>query len=472
MDKSFIVYEHDQSHSCILRLASTPRNLKHVIRKTNEKWKYLKGEIDYDDVLIMVLFENTLPKCHDLIIENKLKLQQLREEDSQSSEEVFGTESWVETFKIRVEEIQKDWKKENGQDLEGLPDLISYIFPALKKVFNLQYTTSYKNDSKTRPQSIRHSYPTNYFTRYAKAGLSKDEVPDQKILSLFDEWRSAAIDTSKYCKTILFHPEERYPLKWNHLLYNQKFSPKMVTDFITTFLLHYAEPSSESTSKEKVDNLIYFYFSSIKEKINLSREKRDEYNEALNPLILDQIKNIFHSDLHKANELFEFWYSQSPAISGKYKEIRDELRSYFVKSVTSERSIIFSLREYYPVAFSSFVYRFFTDEQSKGRELINQKDWLKFRDKIFEDIKVDPNLIILSLGLLVGDLRLAEVEAPPKYNFSFADRRIKKFFQGREKELFKLLSLPCSTPFREVPEFPNLLRKEAEKKLSQFDPEQ
>ncbi len=157
--------------SAVGRSIGTPRMLKSVLRRLRESWKQLHGEVDFDELLVTLLLNESdravvVGKAGhrftviDLIDGN---LSWLRE---RIADRAFSNRRQAP---LEQEQALLDLFKADG-DVEG--KLLSYLFGALNQ--------------RHRPQSVAADSPTDYWARIRSEGIN-ERTRDQTVIARIDQ---------------------------------------------------------------------------------------------------------------------------------------------------------------------------------------------------------------------------------------------------------------------------------------------
>lgn len=155
----------------------TARDFSAIKREVESKWLWLRGEVNFDDLLIVTTLKITDPIAYDFIVVNIKRLQ----------------DGGDETGKL----LDAQWSKLAGiKNSESSKKLIQYIFPL--------WSSGSNKASYMRCQSFSYKYSfKNYWEVYLKSGSSQFlDYSDQK---LFLDMKS--FDLDKRMKTAGFIDE-------------------------------------------------------------------------------------------------------------------------------------------------------------------------------------------------------------------------------------------------------------------------
>lgn len=157
-------------------LIRTPRNLKCVLRLTDECWRAIAGEVDFDSILVATVIRVTRPDLFALLSEHVRRFRtghiSLGAEPKPSSKHA--------TFVLldRALESEPEWP-----DRAALKRLVSSVLPESmrEKAWGKDYLNS--------PQSLGVNRHADYWSRYISQSIPTDEPRDQELLREIEAWR-------------------------------------------------------------------------------------------------------------------------------------------------------------------------------------------------------------------------------------------------------------------------------------------
>jgi hypothetical protein len=162
------------------RLLTTPRQLKSALRRTWEAWQALRGECEFEDVLLLNTLRLAAPEAFNFIERHSRDLYALESDnpDRRSSAVTRISGAWSE-LRQRV-----TW------DASSADTLITLLFPRWPKE-GVGYSFGIS------PQNV--ATDARYLSRILSESMAPSEVRDQQVLSSIREWRvrtSEALVTS------------------------------------------------------------------------------------------------------------------------------------------------------------------------------------------------------------------------------------------------------------------------------------
>jgi len=150
----------------LTELLSTPRALKHVVRRTLRTWETLHGEIDLDDLLVLGVLREGAPQVFEFLVQN---IDSIRHKEDDRF------------MPPGADPVMKRWQ----ELLEKIPcsrsaqELVNYL--ALKALA--------QGPNTLRPQGIQNDEPSDYFRRALSEDVGAGEIRDQEVLGEIDAWR-------------------------------------------------------------------------------------------------------------------------------------------------------------------------------------------------------------------------------------------------------------------------------------------
>lgn len=151
-------------------LCSTPRILKQGLRACYDAWSGAKGNIDFDDALILSLIRVAEPRVFALIAE---RVNELR----------YGTGSSEGNPQTQFSQELRSLLGDAPQRLAIIELLVALVFPAWK--------TGKPREQTTKPQGVAATH-TDYWARYLEGGRPSGVVDDQVLLRGIENWRNGA----------------------------------------------------------------------------------------------------------------------------------------------------------------------------------------------------------------------------------------------------------------------------------------
>ena len=152
----------------LLHLVRTPRVLKHGLRAALDVWDRLKGEVDFDDVIVMCLIRASRPDVFALVDEH---IEVLREGPSNNRRDDQKDDT---AFEAAMRSMVEDSRTKMALDR-----LLELVFPR-------------RNDASStkpaeKPQGLAFSEPRDYWRIFLRASEVGQGESDQVVLQAIDE---------------------------------------------------------------------------------------------------------------------------------------------------------------------------------------------------------------------------------------------------------------------------------------------
>jgi len=155
--------------NAITGLLATPRLLKAALRRTWQAWQNLRGEIDFDDLLVGNVIRAGAPEAFSFIHENIPTLRNSGFDQIDPATKEGTKEQTV---------IEQNWRKQTESvswDTSASRVLIEFLFS--------------QNPPKPVPQGVIHFSPTDYWERLNAEEVEDNTIHDQAVLSELVKWK-------------------------------------------------------------------------------------------------------------------------------------------------------------------------------------------------------------------------------------------------------------------------------------------
>jgi hypothetical protein len=276
----------DSFGTAVVHLVNTARTLKYVLRHTDNLWKELHGEIDFDDLMVATILRFTAGDAHDFILRRIDTLRMAaRDTTSESSKAAAETQR---------QEIQADWnettKKAIEWDAAAAKTLILFLFPNAARCFGDERHV----DMRVNPQGVQHWEPTNYWDRMLAGELAPTEIRDQTVLRAMREWSESPSNSTLANDLCL---SSRFVQIWEYFA-NWVPVPDLL-DLASQVLDHIrGRDGAKASSGERHEAVIALWRLAHKEKCENGQD-----------WLLDQIGRSMAISLHLVNDLYYYWAS-------------------------------------------------------------------------------------------------------------------------------------------------------------------
>ncbi len=366
--------------TAILRLVNTPRLLKHILRHTCGLWQTLHGEIDFDDLFVCTILRFTAEEAIYFIKEHRNVLQMdVRSQSSSESDKAaaerrkqFIQTKWGET----IEKVK--W------DAAAAKTLLLFLFPNAADYFGERYI-----ENRVAPQGVRHSEPTNYWSRMLAGEIAQSELRDQFVLKSMVEWSqspSSSTTANSLCSSRAFVE------RWGHFC--EWLPVPNLLDLAGQVLdiLRDRDGARASCDHDGI-NALWRVAKRIVTKDENSRK-----------WVLDQILHSLPISLHLLNDLYHYWASTRYGVL-KNERDRNEVRQGLAESVRgflnadNPDALINILDPLHTYSVSQLVQPI--DDDEPNSILANPSDWQWLSPILLAAAPHAPALIIPEIVYLV-----------------------------------------------------------------------
>lgn len=327
-------FNHEQGHKiglaeAVVRLARTPRLIKHVLRQTYDDWEIMYGEVSIDDLMITNLLRISSPTCFQFLIDRWSDL----------------CEAPGPADQRRRESVAKDWEKLtqiSEWDSIAAERLVIEILPTF-------YCWIGMSAKAIRPADLPQGLTKErYWRRVVKRELTRDDVSDQKVIRDFKDWvGNQSGDSEVVCR--LADGDRRYfetfkDVSLFFLNENRKYLLSFASDLLKRIRIVHGASSGTFWGLESLDIVLgEFRFDSL-------------YKDWLK----EEIEKSSGTSLTLLNKIFHLYASpKNPdqrLATEDYKELRASIISIFQHKDISELDFFWILHEDDPMSICDFVF--------------------------------------------------------------------------------------------------------------------
>ena len=397
----------------IARLIKTPRLLKIVLRRVWHSWKVLHGEIDFDDLLISNVLRFASPEAYSFILENFREIRGLNVENNSSDKEKAK------------DRLQKKWNctTENAKwDITAAEKLVAFLFPTYSSEPHLRPINV--------PQGVRHSKPTDYWSRLNNEEIEIDEIRDQDVLQALNKWKknnNAICFKKLLLPEALFECQELAP-KFEHFaplfLNGNDFRNIASSLFTITLTKEGVHANNESCS-----GFLSLWRLSTRDPIGTTEH---------NKWILDEILKALNVSLRFANDLFYYWQCNSRD-EIRSKKSRPELHKPIVEKAKclyelSPKRLISVLDPHYMYSISQFARHLNLPEQ--GGSGYEPCEWKWLANLLIEAAKINTATILPQIVNLI----FKDDMGRSNFICSFDSKFATELFDERLQEVMSLIA--------------------------------
>jgi hypothetical protein len=398
----------DTPLDALVSLLTTPRSLKHVLRRVDHVWNNLHGEAELDDVVIVTALRHAAEPVYRFLLAD---IDAARHE----ADRIFP----------RTTVIKEEWTSllaamPNGPAAQRLIDLMG-----IKQLV--------KNDIQSgvpSPQGVHESDPVDYFRRIVAEELSPTELRDQTMLRDIDEWKKARQGPLLERLLASTDADEEYARIWEHFSFRQTEAELM--ELVSQLVVRMKKRDGSAAAGDH--RALIGLWRCCKDRL-----RRNEHAAWLQSLILDAIP----ASLHLATDLFHYWTGDHGIVDD---DVRAEIRQSLVDRVRvnyrSGDDLAKALTSEHPYLIVRLITQTGADPSLKAFEAWS--DYLP--DLLIDGAQKNPELILPELANLVGDDQSGHVAAkgeyPPRFvsRYGIDRRRAMALFGSRVDDALSVLA--------------------------------
>ncbi len=421
-DISGYLFSSKESHpiNCLTRLLKTIRILKTVLRRTMHTWEALHGEIDFDDLLIANTIRYSAPEAFDFIIDNISQIRSLYYQGA-----IDKRDKNRESLLIKW----NDLGKKVSWDTSAAEILIEFLFPCWNR--NIDY------DPQTIPQGIRHSKPTDYWTRLNFEDLN-NEIGDQDIIRAIKAWKendlSNHIDGLSLPRALYNNPSISPKLEqFGDFLLNGKEIRSLASSLFKIMV----EEQGVKANRNELEAFVGLWRLAIRNPI----DQQEHF-----VWIKNEISNVLEKSFRFANDLYYFWRTNNRwEIEERKSNIRNTntilLRRSIIETARNlfhnfPQKLINSLDPDYPYVIYTFAIIYGSPRE--GGEEFNSENWAWLTKLLISSARISPSIIIPQIIALIIKQELGN----EKYIYTFDKNLAKKIFLDQLDQVIDLISKP------------------------------
>ncbi len=365
------------------RLLSTPRVLKHFVRRVIAVWTALHGEVDLDHAILICAIRVAAPQAYEFLLEHidalRIPKRSRRADES------------AEYKKSRREFFISEWRKftENVEwDRDAVNQIICFMIPSAKEVLNVDTGSATEG-----VQSIAHGEPTDYWRRIQSAIMPLGEVRDQQVLRDIEGWKETRLETGRLVQHLL--SGGRYVDVWEY--FSRRCSDDMLmslADQIVDELLQHGGADASGDG----DGLIAVW-RQISQR-GVSRDSAADW-------IAEKTLAALPVSIRMANDLYYYWTGDELRVSA---DTRVEIRRGIVEKMTSLYSeenasrLVGAISKEYPWIIRHLVVP--PETRNSDVSLLREpSDWAWFAPCLLAAAELSPQTMIPQLAALVGQQR-------------------------------------------------------------------
>lgn len=162
---------HPTWPEAMARLLETPRALKLVVRAYARAWKKLQGEVDVDELLMVLVLRHAAPGVFSFLGRNLVRLRSMGK----------GRHSDKDENKEQIEDLVSDWKATISSGSIHADSALTILVELIPNAGTLLGLKTFNHGN--RVQSLRNDDGPDYWDRLSAEALMRDEISDQTVLS-------------------------------------------------------------------------------------------------------------------------------------------------------------------------------------------------------------------------------------------------------------------------------------------------
>lgn len=433
--------------TALVSLLTTPRALKHVLRRTLRVWEALKGEIDFDDMLLANTLRFGAPEAFNFILDeiDALRPPAVRGPQRSSDEQRFKSQ------KERFEEKWAATVKDSAWSAESARQLLCELLPDAKRYFGESSSAIGADD---KPQGVRVSGPVDYWQRLLNEEVSSGEVRDQQVL----EAMSAAMAGQPDALAKHLVDDEQFTRVWEHFA---KFLEP------PSLLLDIAEKVIRLLVSQRGRDAAGDHFSMLA--LWRQAHRRLGHSSSTKDWLLGQIKEVAPQSIRFGNDLYYYW------ASSKYGIVPDSerplIRREFVAALRkafegdSRSTIESALSSVYPYSIYHLVFP--PDAEGPPSILREPSDWSWLSPLVLRAAARSPEIMIPQLAALVGELKDNWDRGTMERRYVLDTERVSRIFGARSRDLYQLLTREVNIADPAAQIYVGAARRQAEALLTQ-----
>jgi hypothetical protein len=395
-------------------LLTTPRMLKHVVRRSRRVWDALRGEIDVYDVILVTALREGAPAAYEFLVANMDAIRKSR------SGNLHGLAD-AEEGKALLDR----WKTLRGDDAKGeatqaIVDALA--FPRLSAATRSPHI-----------QGIAGNGATDYFRRLLAEELGKGEVRDQSVLADIDAYVRG--DKARMAAALVDATEDsmHYVEIWEHFAKSmpaERLQP-LAAELVAAIM---KRDGQAATGKHPA---------------LLAAWRQCGRRLFQGPERVDWLANLVRAtssvSLHLANDLYYFWTSAQHGLVDQ--EGRKQVRAVLVAAAQSQYVSSAALASVLNLRHAWNIRELVcpNDNAAIASDVIDPPQWAWLAQPLLDGLNVDTAQFLPEVVNLVGDFgtnfratRVAALEREETYSLN--RDRITGIFGQRTNDLLRLLA--------------------------------
>lgn len=434
--------------TALLSLLTTPRALKHVLRRTLRAWDALKGEIDFDDMLLANTLRYGAPEAFNFILDeiDALRLPPARGPQGRSEDH---------RFKSQKERLEAKWAatvRDSGWSAESARQLLCELLPGAKRYFGDLSSAIGVED---RPQGVRVSGPVDYWQRLLNEEVNSGQIPDQQAL---EAMRAAMAGKPDELAERLAN-DEQFTRLWEHF-----------ADFLepSSLLLDIAQKVIDLLVSQHGRDAAGDHFAMLA--LWRQAHRRVDHSSSTNDWLVARIKEVAPKSIRLCNDLYYYWASSKYGIVPDSE--RPRIREAFVTALREAfqdhpgSSIENAFSTAYPYSLYHLVFP--PDAEGPPSILREPSDWPWIAPLILDAGTRAPDVMVPQLALLVGQQKENWDRGALARRYVVDAERVIGIFGERARDLYRSLTTEVKVADRETQFYLDEARRQAHERLMEI----
>jgi len=391
----------------ITAVVDNPRNLKHILRRTDQAWSSLHGEIDFDDLFVANVLRVAATEVFNFVHENLPEIRWLQrgKEDKDDKERKALHESLAKACSL------------TGPRLQATNELVGILFPywPSPQLPGMRSTGVI--------QGVWNPEPTDYWDRFVREGLYDWEIGDQATARAINGWKQNRESNVYQGMTLPYAVNEIPGFAKKIWQFGDLFDGSEIR-VLTSQVFEIVFKTKGSTDRDFLG------------RNELHRLASDKPFSGHGDWLIGEASKLLALNLFLAVDAYQHWFD--PTFyegEAEAKRVRN-LVLQKAKSYYSDRgAFIEAIRYAASNAVRDFVLTM-SNRQYGGGGSFDPDEWIWLADALMDAAETGDPTVVRQL------LRIAITQdvALPSYPLIWSEELVKSFFRDREKELLVLLS--------------------------------
>lgn len=400
-------------------LLSTPRALKHALRRSYLAWQVLHGEVDFDHLLAVNVLRSGAPEAFDFLLRHWHRFHDAPGGLLQGEHDHIA--------RIR-ERLTAEWRrvtKDVEWDVRACQAILVYLLPPIG-----EYLGERRGIEQQRLQGIDYQ---RYWLRIVNEEIGPHEVRDQIVLQDIADWRASPRMASPLIEG-LFASEE-YVGMWEHFapgLFGH--TPGLILELAEQLLARFRTPRGARLASAAGHFELHAAFAVAWRYAHRNVLRDDTSRDWLER----QVRAAMPSSLALVNDLYYYWASVEGGI------VRPEDRAH-IRRIIHElaRGQLRSGRDLLSLSHPELAYGvhnlvFPDDSNAEPSELRGLPHWDWLGPVALDALRANPARFAREVGLLISNSRRGE---QPWISLHEVDRKLLEgFFNSAATEVMDLLA--------------------------------